>query len=98
MMRFKWINIWMICLLLVGHSMIVSAQFQDKEERLAYLELAGDSLIQLYMPKQDVGVVSESYLQENLEYALRAFAESPWFHSVPYSIFLNDILPYSSIG
>lgn len=50
------------------------------------------------MPAQDRGKVSESYLRENLNLALKVRDEVPWGRSAPEDIFLNGVLPYSSIG
>ena len=52
-----------------------------------------------YMPEKDRGKVTDNYLKRNVDFAVRAFMESPWNNSnIPDSIFFNDILPYSSIG
>lgn len=50
------------------------------------------------MPRQDRDEVSEAYLRENLRLALKVRAETPWGRSVPEPIFLNAVLPYSSVG
>lgn len=52
-----------------------------------------------YMPAKDKGKVTDSYLRRNVDLAIRAFVDAPWDTSdIPDSIFLNNILPYSSIG
>lgn len=50
------------------------------------------------MPAQDCGNVSEAYLRENLDLALAVREKHPWSRGVPEDIFLNAVLPYSSIG
>lgn len=51
-----------------------------------------------YMPEQDRGKLSEDYLQENVRLALAVREHAPWSRGIPEEIFLNDVLPYSSIG
>lgn len=51
-----------------------------------------------HMPLQDRDKVSEVYLRENLQLALKVRAETPWGKGVPEDIFLNAVLPYSSVG
>ncbi len=50
-----------------------------------------------YMPEKDLLSLSESFLRENLEFALKARTEFPWGASVPEELFLNDVLPYASL-
>lgn len=50
------------------------------------------------MPAQDRGKVSEAYLRENLGLALRVRGETPWGKAAPENVFLNAVVPYSSIG
>lgn len=50
------------------------------------------------MPEHDRGNVPEAYLRENLKFALAVRDQAPWSRGVPESVFLNAVLPYSSIG
>lgn len=49
------------------------------------------------MPEQDRGKVPEAYLRENCRLALEV-RDMPWSRDVPEEIFLNNVLPYSSVG
>ena len=51
-----------------------------------------------YMPAHDRGKVSEAYLRENLDLALAVRNYNDWARTIPEDIFLNDVLPYSSVG
>lgn len=50
------------------------------------------------MPEQDRGKVSEAYLRENCSLALKVRESAPWSRGVPEDVFLNAVLPYSSVG
>ena len=51
-----------------------------------------------HMPAKDRGVVGEDYLRRNVALAREAMREAPWRDAVPREIFLEYVLPYSSIG
>lgn len=49
------------------------------------------------MPSTDLRSLSEAFLVENLELAMRAREEFPWAGKVEDELFLNDVLPYASL-
>lgn len=53
--------------------------------------------LKVYMSPSDRETVSDEFLKENTALALKAFNATPWKKTVPDHIFLNEILPYSSI-
>ncbi len=50
------------------------------------------------MPDRDLQNLSADFLREHLEFAYKAYDQSPWKASVSKELFLNDILPYASIN
>jgi hypothetical protein len=51
-----------------------------------------------YMPERDLQQLSSDYLLENVQYAYKAWHESPWKDQISKDVFLNNILPYASIN
>lgn len=49
-----------------------------------------------HMPREDMGHVCAFYIAENVYYALKAYHTFSWARTVPRSLFLNEVLPYSS--
>jgi pimeloyl-ACP methyl ester carboxylesterase len=49
------------------------------------------------MPIDDVKSLSSEFLLSNVDYAYRAWNESPWKDRVPRDLFLNYIVPYSVV-
>ncbi|MEZ6073508.1 MAG: transglutaminase-like domain-containing protein [Pirellulales bacterium] len=58
---------------------------------------AGMEFLVAYMPLRDLTSLPAEFLLENVEYAYRAYDESPWKDGVPQDVFLNDVLPYANI-
>lgn len=58
---------------------------------------AGIEFLIANMPDRDLRTLSAKLLLENVEYAYRAFHQTPWKDQVPEEIFLNNVLPYASI-
>ncbi len=50
-----------------------------------------------YMPEKDRQSLSAAFLNENLDFALRARAEFPWAQKVSEAMFFNNVLPYASL-
>lgn len=50
------------------------------------------------MPERDLNSLSADYLLENTRLAYQSWREDPWAKRVPKPIFLNNVLPYSSIN
>ncbi len=48
-----------------------------------------------HMTEADRSKLSNDFLWENLDLALRARKEFPWAAKVPEAVFLNDVLPYA---
>lgn len=63
---------------------------EDQREGMEYLVR--------YMPEPDLKTLDADFLLENVDYAYRAWRESPWHAEVPQEIFLNDLLPYANIN
>jgi len=51
-----------------------------------------------YMPARDIGNVLDPSLNETIVYALMARQQLPYSASVPWNIFLNNILPYYTLS
>jgi len=51
-----------------------------------------------HMPDRDLQSLSAEFLLENVDYAYRAWNESPWKAKVPEQVFFNDVLPYANIN
>ena len=51
-----------------------------------------------YMPEADVKNLSHDYLIENSEYAFKAKNHFQWAKDLPDELFLNYVLPYSSLN
>ena len=69
---------------------ILEAPDDDQRAAVAFL-VAG-------MPPMDRTTLSKAYLLENVAYAFKARSATPWAAQVPLELFLNDVLPYSSIN
>lgn len=51
-----------------------------------------------YMPDHDLQALSADFLLNNVNFAYRAWNETPWKDRVSKEIFLNDVLPYACIN
>ncbi|MCP4377279.1 MAG: hypothetical protein GY794_14020 [bacterium] len=51
-----------------------------------------------YMPKRDLTSLSSGFLLGHVDWAYRAWRQSPWKDRVPKELFLNDVLPYASVN
>ncbi len=51
-----------------------------------------------HLPAPDRTTLSGDYLLNNVAYAFKARAATPWAKAVPLELFYNDVLPYSSIN
>jgi len=59
------------------------------------------SYLTTWMPLRDVGVITAAELAETTHLALQVRFDTthfPWAAGVPWSIFLNDVLPYSMLS
>lgn len=61
-------------------------------------QLAGMEFLIAYMPERDLLKLNADFLEEHVTYAYKAWREAPWHDTVPEDVFLNNILPYSSIN
>jgi hypothetical protein len=50
------------------------------------------------MPERDLQQLSSDYLLGNVQYAYKAWEESPWKDQISKDLFFNNILPYVSIN
>lgn len=50
------------------------------------------------MPERDLNTITPEYLNATIAYALKARQNTAWAQNVPWEIFLNDVLPYSSLS
>jgi len=61
-------------------------------------QVEGMQFLIAYMPERDLRSLSADFLLKNVQFAYRGWKEAPWKAIIPKEIFLNDILPYSSIN
>ena len=47
------------------------------------------------LPARDRGAIDAGFLNRHIELALRARRTQTWLSEVPFSIFLNNVLPYA---
>lgn len=57
----------------------------------------GMQFLIINMPDSDLQSLSAEFLREHVEYAYKAWNEATWQDRVPKEIFLDSVLPYSSI-
>ncbi len=74
------------------------AELELALERAPEPQRADLEFLILHMPDSDLRSLSSEFLLENLEYAHRAWAASPWKKSISRELFRNEILPYASIN
>jgi hypothetical protein len=48
------------------------------------------------MPKKDLNILSQSYIDQNIDLALLARRSSSWARDVPWPLFLEYVLPYAT--
>lgn len=65
---------------------ILKALPTEQREALAYLYA--------YMPQHDLDTLSPSLIQENIEYAYKAYNAYPWVKTLPKEIFYNEVVPH----
>lgn len=92
-------QILLLSTLLLSTPLLASAPADDfikaaGEQHGAFGERAARFLVE-NMPNKDREQLTESFLLENLDLALKARAEFSWASKVPEDIFLNDVLPYA---
>lgn len=85
----------LVCLLLIARAScsagLRSSSSRSEEECHEFLER--------HMPEEDRGVLDHEFLAANVQYALRARELTPWgASSVPWGLFLNDVLPYAVLN
>lgn len=73
-------------------------QIRSALEQIPVEQREGLEFLLRYMPDQDLHHLSSDYLLENVQFAYKAWHESPWKEQVSKDLFLNNILPYSSIN
>ncbi|MCE9547030.1 MAG: transglutaminase-like domain-containing protein [Planctomycetia bacterium] len=61
-------------------------------------ERAGMTFLVANMPQQDLQSLKAQYLLDNVNLAYKAWRQVPWKDRVPQDVFLNYVLPYSSIN
>ena len=49
------------------------------------------------MPPTDLRSLSQKFLMENLDLAMKARDKFPWAKALPDNVFFNDVLPYASL-
>ncbi|KAL6757256.1 hypothetical protein V8C86DRAFT_2629536 [Haematococcus lacustris] len=93
-----------ICLLAEEQSAANSAHTPPwlssfQQQPLSYADERSEALrfLNSYMPQADKGRVSAEILTQHTDLALAARHSSPWALSVPWALFLNNVLPYASL-
>ncbi|MCA9213997.1 MAG: transglutaminase domain-containing protein [Planctomycetales bacterium] len=61
-------------------------------------QLSGMQFLVQHMPEHDLKSLSAEFLLENVDYAYKAWHESPWKDQISEDIFFNDVLPYANIN
>ena len=67
-------------------------------DRIPASQRDGLRFLLTHMPESDLQGLSSGFLLENVDYAYRAWKESPWKSQVSEQLFFNQILPYASIN
>jgi predicted esterase len=60
-------------------------------------QVEGMRFLVVNMPDRDLRELSAGFLLNNVEYAYRAWNESPWKERVPNDVLLNYVLPYAVV-
>jgi len=74
------------------------AQIQSALDRVEASRREGLAFLLQHMPEDDLRSLSADFLVEHVTYAYQAWETSPWRDQVSKELFLNNILPYSSIN
>ena len=74
------------------------AQIRSAIEKVPSEYREGLNFLLNYMPERDLQQLSSDYLLENVQYAYKAWDESPWKDQISKDLFFNHILPYVSIN
>ena len=75
-----------------------AAQIRSAIEKVPSEYREGLSFLLNHMPERDLQQLSSDYLLGNVQYAYRAWDESPWKDQISKDLFFNNILPYVSIN
>lgn len=67
-------------------------------EAVAPAQRAGLEFLLAHMPASDRANLKVDLVVENLQYAYKAWQESPWFASISEELFFEEILPYANIN
>jgi hypothetical protein len=73
------------------------AQIEASLEKTPAEHKEGMRFLVANMPDGDLQKLSAEYLLNNVDYAYRAWNESPWKDRVPKDVFLNYVLPYAVV-
>lgn len=74
------------------------AQLSRVLERCPKEQVEGMRHLIASLPDSDIGLVTEAFLLENVDYAYRAKNAVPWGSTIPDEIFFDHILPYASVN
>ncbi|MDC0263846.1 transglutaminase-like domain-containing protein [Verrucomicrobia bacterium] len=75
-----------------------AAQIRSAIKKVPSEYREGLSFLLNYMPERDLQQLSSDYLLGNVQYAYKAWEESPWKDQISKDLFFNNILPYVSIN
>ncbi|MEX0642359.1 MAG: transglutaminase domain-containing protein [Pirellulales bacterium] len=73
------------------------AQIEAAFENTPAEQKVGMRFLVANMPAEDLRRLSEKFLLANVEYAYRAWYESPWKDRIPNDVFLDYLLPYAVV-
>lgn len=72
-------------------------EIQEALDRVPDDQRTGMRFLVAYMPQRDLKQLSADFLLENVDYAYRAWRQSPWKDQISQELFFNDVLPYVSL-
>ncbi|HAQ98570.1 MAG TPA: hypothetical protein DCR61_04375, partial [Verrucomicrobiales bacterium] len=75
-----------------------AAQIRSAIEKVPSEYREGLGFLLNNMPERDLQQLSSDYLLGNIQYAYKAWDESPWKDQIAKDLFFNNILPYASIN
>jgi hypothetical protein len=93
-----------VCAVATGICLLAGWTAMRKLQNLTAATTSSDSelqecvaFLQQHMPDRDKGTVDHKMLVHHARLALKARRANSWAASVPWDVFLNDVLPYRNL-